>query len=249
VTHHATLAWFEPFRTKLSDFTFWFSARPRAWCLPGGAGRMVAHGVSRGRRPSSRSASTRKFDQGAPEPRSAESAFRLFFVARLIEGKGHRELLQAVARLSHLHETLRVVILGDGAERPSIENDVRRLGLGALVDVVGHVANEKVPALMRTASAISAELHARRTFPLSLIEGMAMSLPTVGSRWLASGYRRPRRNGSSSNRDVAGPHNDRTLVTSRLARQMGQNGYDRAMALHVRRRRGVVRRIYKESAI
>jgi glycosyltransferase involved in cell wall biosynthesis len=240
VTHHATLQWFEPFRSKLSDFTFWFEKRSAARIVcPYRAARdeMVAHGVSE-----SQAAvvpfcvDPRKFDHVAIDESARDPAFQLFFVARLIEGKGHIELLQAVARLSHLHAKLRVVVLGDGAERSAIETEVRRLGIGALVDMKGHVANEKVPALMRAASAVVLPSYMPgETFPLSLIEGMAMRLPTIGSRWY--GIPDIVAHGETGfvvePRDVAGlaAAIERLATSPDLARKMGQNGYERAMKL------------------
>lgn len=238
VTHHATLEWFEPFRTKVSDFTFWFEKRSAARIVcPYRAARdeMVDHGVSE------EVAAVvpfcvdpRKFDQVTAEPPPPDSPFRLFMVARLVEGKGHKELLQAVAHLPHLHSKLRVVVLGDGAERPAIEAEMRRLRLGGLVDIMGHVANETVPALMGTASAVVLPSYMPgETFPLSLIEGMAMRLPTIGSRWF--GIPDIVAHGETGfvvePRDVAGLASaiERLVTSPELARQMGQNGYERAM--------------------
>jgi glycosyltransferase involved in cell wall biosynthesis len=240
VTHHATLEWFKPFRTKVSDFTFWFEKRWAARIVcPYRAARdeMVAHGVAEAQ------ASVvpfcvdpRKFEQVGSEAAPSEGPFRLFMVARLVEGKGHKELLQAVAQLSHLRAKLRVVVLGDGAERPAIEADVRRLGLGDVVDVKGHVANEEVPALMRTASAVVLPSYMPgETFPLSLIEGMAMHLPAIGSRWF--GIPDIVANGETGfvvePRDVGGLAQaiERLVASPELAQRMGQNGYERAMKL------------------
>jgi glycosyltransferase involved in cell wall biosynthesis len=239
-THHATLEWFEPFRTRLSDLTFWVEKRSAARIVcPYRAARdeMVAHGVSEAQAAVVPfCVDPRKFDQGAADPPAPSPLFRLFFVARLIEGKGHRELLQAVARLSHLHRTLRVVVLGDGAERPAIESEVQRLALGPVVEMMGHVANEKVPALIRTASAIVLPSYmSGETFPLSLIEGMAMRLPAIGSRWF--GIPDIVAHGETGlivePRDVAGLAQaiERLVTSPELARQMGQNGYARAMKL------------------
>jgi glycosyltransferase involved in cell wall biosynthesis len=129
-----------------------------------------------------------------------------------------------------------VIILGEGAERPVIEAEVRRLGIGALVDVVGHVANEKVPALMRTASAVVLPSYMPgETFPLSLIEAMALRLPTIGSRWFGipdivshgeTGFVVEPRDVGSLAAAI-----ERLATSPDLARKMGQNGYERAMKL------------------
>jgi len=240
VTHHATLEWFEPYRTKVSDFTFWFEKRwaARVVC-PYRAARdeMVARGVSEEQATVVPfCVDPRKFEQASTQQAPVDSPFRLFMVARLIDGKGHPELLRAVAKLPHLHEKLRVVVLGDGVERPAIEAEVQRLGLRDVVDVKGHVANEQVPALMRTASAVVLPSYMPgETFPLSLIEGMAMQLPTIGSRWF--GIPDIVANGETGfvvePRDVAGLADaiERLVTSPELARRMGQNGFHRAMKL------------------
>ena len=238
VTHHATLAWFEPFRTKVSDFTFWFERRLAARIVcpyRAACDEMMAHGVA-----VEQAAvvpfcvDPNKFEHVQLQATPHGSPFRLFIVARLIEGKGHKELLQAVARLPHLHAKVRVVVLGDGPERPAIEAEVERLGLGPLVDMMGHVANEKVPALMRNAGAVVLPSYMPgETFPLSLIEGMAMRLPIIGSRWF--GIPDIVANGKTGfvvePHDVAGLAQaiERLVTSPELAQQMGQNGHDRAM--------------------
>jgi glycosyltransferase involved in cell wall biosynthesis len=73
------------------------------------------------------------------------------------------------------------------------------------------------------------------TFPLSLIEGMAMRLPTIGSRWF--GIPDIVAHGETGlvvePRDVAGlaAAIERLATSPDLARKMGENGYERAMKL------------------
>lgn len=240
VTHHATLRWFEPFRNWLSDLTFWFEKQWAARIIcPYAEARdeMVASGVS-----ADRAAvvpfcvDPKKFDLAGDFVPKHDALFRIFFVARLVEGKGHGELLRAVALLRHLHHQLRVVIVGDGPARSQIEEGVRELGLDDLVEITGHVRNERVPELMRQASVVALPSYMPgETFPLSLIEGMAMRLPTIGSRWFGipdivahdeTGF-------VVEPRDVAGLAQaiERLASDPELARKFGQSGYERAMKL------------------
>jgi glycosyltransferase involved in cell wall biosynthesis len=241
VTHHATLQWFEPFRTKISDFTFWYEKNWAARIVcPYRAARdeMVNAGVSE------KQAAVvpfcvdpRKFDQArAEESVSSSAPFRLFLMARMIEGKGHIELLRAIALLPHLRDELRVVFLGDGAERPTIEAEMRTLRLEGVVEMLGHVSNEKVPALMRGADAVVLPSYMPgETFPISLIEGMTMGLPTIGSRWF--GIPDIVAHGETGfvvePRDVVGLSKaiERLVTAPDLARKLGENGYQRAMKL------------------
>jgi glycosyltransferase involved in cell wall biosynthesis len=240
VTHHATLSWFEPFRNWTSDLTFWFERKSAARIVcPYGAARdqMVAHGA-----PVDRTSvvpfcvDARKFDRGVERAPSRGSPFRILFVARLIEGKGHGDLLRAVASLRHLHDRLQVVIVGDGPLRSQIEEEVRALGLDGLVAITGHVANERVPELMREASVVALPSYMPgETFPLSLIEAMAMRIPVIASRWFGipdivahgeTGLLVEPRDVSSLARAIERLAND-----PELAQKFGQNGHERAMKL------------------
>jgi glycosyltransferase involved in cell wall biosynthesis len=240
VTHHATLGWFEPFRTRLSDLTFWLEKRWAARIVcPYRAARdeMVAHGVPE---PMATvvpfCVDPQKFDREERAPRSSDGFFRLFFVARLIDGKGHIELLRAVARLRYLHATLRVVIVGDGPSRRAIEAEIERLALSGIVTVLGHVPNEDVPRFLCQASAIVLPSYMPgETFPLSLLEGMAMRLPTIGSRWFGipdiiaeeeTGLVVPPRDDAALARAI-----ERLAVAPDFARRLGESGYARAMKL------------------
>jgi glycosyltransferase involved in cell wall biosynthesis len=63
--------------------------------------------------------------------------FVLGTFARLYADKGHRYLLAAVAALVPACPELRWLIVGDGAERESLESQVRSAGLGSHVKFVG----------------------------------------------------------------------------------------------------------------
>ena len=58
--------------------------------------------------------------------------------ARLEPRKGHRDLLQVVARLSRRHPELRVLLLGEGPLRADLEAEARALGVADVVRFLGH---------------------------------------------------------------------------------------------------------------
>jgi glycosyltransferase involved in cell wall biosynthesis len=112
------------------------------------------------------------------------SIFRLGMVTRIAEGKGHKELLSAVAELVKQYPQLRVTMIGDGPLRSAVEKQIRELGLENVIKLTGWVPNNHVPLLLRDTHAIVLPSYFwGEAFPVTLMEGMAMGLPAIGTRW------------------------------------------------------------------
>jgi glycosyltransferase involved in cell wall biosynthesis len=112
--------------------------------------------------------------------------FRLAIVSRLIEGKGHEEILRALHKLVGRYPQLRLLVVGDGPNRPRIEALVRELGLGGVVELVGQLSNDRVPVLLRSGRVILLPSYmSGETFPNTLLEGTAMGLAAIGTRFAA----------------------------------------------------------------
>jgi glycosyltransferase involved in cell wall biosynthesis len=186
VTHHTTVPYFVDHRDPVSRTTVWLEKKlASAACMPyARAGEeLVEYGFSRDRVVTIPYCVDEEHFAGRPTP-PRDGALRLVMVARMIEGKGHDHLLQAMALLLPRHPHLRLMLVGDGPTRPSIEADIRRLGLGEVVELKGRVDHPDMPALLRTAHLVLLPSHMHgETFPLSLMEGMSMGLPAIGSRW------------------------------------------------------------------
>lgn len=83
------------------------------------------------------------------EPRAAASSperapgapLELLFVGRLVERKGVRVLLEALARLEP-EPPVRLRVVGDGPERPALEALAERLGVADRVEFAGFVPRE-----------------------------------------------------------------------------------------------------------
>ena len=115
---------------------------------------------------------------------AAGGEFRLVMVSRAVAGKGHRELLDAVASIRGRLPTLRLSIIGDGPELPAVAAQVERLGLKDIVELVGRVPHAAVPGILQRSHVIVLPSYMTgETFPLSLLEGMAIGLPAIGTRW------------------------------------------------------------------
>ncbi|RUL87636.1 glycosyltransferase family 4 protein [Tautonia sociabilis] len=73
----------------------------------------------------------------------------LLTVARLVRRKGHDMVLRALADLREDYPDLAYVIVGDGGDREALERQIRALGVGDLVRMVGARSAEEVDALYR----------------------------------------------------------------------------------------------------
>jgi glycosyltransferase involved in cell wall biosynthesis len=111
--------------------------------------------------------------------RNGAGRITILFMTRLVMGKGADIAIRA---MSHLSEDFRLVIAGDGDQRPALETLVADLGLEGRVSFAGWVSGEEKNGLLR-----SADLFCLPTtydaFPMALIEAMSFGLPVVGVRW------------------------------------------------------------------
>jgi glycosyltransferase involved in cell wall biosynthesis len=187
ITHHA---WYGPRPHNRGGYvTRWLEKRfaTRVIMLYSGAARELASvGI-----PSQRIAvvpmgvDLQRFRPAEHTNGLAPSPTRLIMVARMFWGKGHEPLLEAVARLAGRYPRLRLLLVGDGPLRSAIEAQIAELGLGDVVEVAGHVPNEQIPAVLRTAQVtVLPSYMPGEAFPNTLLEGMATGLAAVGTRWV-----------------------------------------------------------------
>ena len=125
----------------------------------------------------------------SPAPSSAfdvhTGPFTVLFVGRLVERKGVGVLLDAAARLSPLQD-FRVVIVGDGPERPALEARAARLGLAAVVQFRGRVSEEELVRAYATSQVcvLPAVVDRRgdtEGLGVVLLEAMTHGVPVIGS--------------------------------------------------------------------
>lgn len=186
VTHHTTVAYFANNRSLVCRATSWMQrhvADKTVMQYEAAAADLLGLGF-----PKSRVAAVPNcVDEGlfvgaATPPRSGELC--LAMAARLFDGKGHDTLFAALSMLRPRYPGLRAILLGDGPLRARLDAEVDRLGLRDIVRFYGYVRHAEMPAALRTAHVVV--LPSRmpgETYPLSLLEGMALGLPAIGSRW------------------------------------------------------------------
>ena len=100
-------------------------------------------------------------------------------VARLEPVKDHLTAIRAIARLAGSRPKLRLVLVGDGPERPRIEALIAELGLQRQVRLLG--MRRDVPRLL-SAGDVFLLSSISEGVPLTLIEAMACGLPCASTR-------------------------------------------------------------------
>lgn len=120
-----------------------------------------------------------------PEPRAearrrlglAVGGHYLLSVGHLIERKGHFVAIDALALMA---PDVSLLIVGEGPERPALEDQVRRLGLGARVRFAGMVAQQDLKWWYSAADAL-ALCSSREGWANVLLESMACGTPVVAT--------------------------------------------------------------------
>lgn len=98
-------------------------------------------------------------------------------VGRLHKQKGYRVLLKAFAKLQNEYPA-RLVILGEGEERPALERLIGESGLGSCVQLPGFVKNP-YPYMKNANLFVISSLY--EGFPNALLEAMACGTPVVST--------------------------------------------------------------------
>ena len=102
----------------------------------------------------------------------------LVMVARLEPQKGHELMLQAMPRLLALHPRLKLLCVGDGALRGSLESMRRQLGLEQSVHFAGFQADVGAFLALATATVLPSHYEG---LPLAAIESLAAAKPVLAS--------------------------------------------------------------------
>lgn len=115
---------------------------------------------------------------GSPLPRSPSGRFTIVCVGNMRPAKGHDVLVEAFAALREHVPQAGLILVGDGALRTKVAQQVRERGLeravefkGAVDDVWPHLAQAHVAALPSR----------NETFGIAALEAMAAGLPVVAT--------------------------------------------------------------------
>ena len=102
----------------------------------------------------------------------------LISVGRLASEKNWETLLQAFAKVYPEHPKLRLVLIGDGPARESLQALASELGIAEKVTFTGVIPFEEIPAYLKAANAFGFA-SVTETQGLVTIEAMAAGLPVV----------------------------------------------------------------------
>jgi colanic acid/amylovoran biosynthesis glycosyltransferase len=106
---------------------------------------------------------------------------RLLFVGRLAAAKGLPILFEAMLTLKLTHPDVVLTVVGDGRERPELEEIVARLELSEHVKFVGYQSQEEVKEYLRQSDLFVLPSFAEGV-PVVLMEAMAMGVPVVATQ-------------------------------------------------------------------
>ncbi len=110
---------------------------------------------------------------------------RVVSVAALRDKKGHEDLVRAAAALHDAGTEIRVVIVGDGAERATLERVIRETG--APVELAGAAPPSRVREELARATAFCLPCRTAANgdidgIPVALMEAMAAGVPVIATR-------------------------------------------------------------------
>lgn len=112
------------------------------------------------------------------EPDYDRETRRFLAVGRLIDRKGHDDLIRAFSMLSEKYPDARLAIAGDGPQRSVLENLIADMRLDGKVTLLGTVSD--VPELMRGFDCFILPSH-YEGFSGALVEAMLTGLPVIAS--------------------------------------------------------------------
>ncbi len=111
---------------------------------------------------------------------------RLVSIARLVEKKGLKYSIQAVAQLIPRYPHLEYQIVGDGILKQDLEQLIKQLNVGDNVKLLGWRKQQEVASIIEQAHIVLAPSVTSRNgdcegIPMSLMESMAKGLPVIST--------------------------------------------------------------------
>lgn len=110
-----------------------------------------------------------------------ERAGDLIFVGRLVSDKGVDILLDALAHLAAEGLRPRLAVIGEGPERPRLEDQARKLGIERQVELLGTRTGEELVEIMNRHRILVVPSRYNEPFGIVALEGIACGCVVVGS--------------------------------------------------------------------
>ena len=124
-----------------------------------------------------------RLDPGQGEPGAfavSEETKQIVFVGRLEAGKGTDMLLRSFALLVGRRDDVGLVVVGDGTQRPKMENLATELGVRDKIHFKGWAGSEAVADLLR-ASDVYFLPSLAEGLPIAVLEALACGTPVVAT--------------------------------------------------------------------
>jgi colanic acid/amylovoran biosynthesis glycosyltransferase len=165
----------------------------------------------------------------------AGGPFTILFVGRMVEKKGFRQLVAAVAELKARGRDVRVHAVGGGPEEADLSAAVEAAGLGGTITLHGAKPHDVVLGLMRDCDclalpSVTATDGDQEGIPVTLMEAMACGLPVVST--YHSGIPELVTDGETG---LLVPERDVAALAGAIERLMTEEGLARRLADRARR--------------
>lgn len=101
-------------------------------------------------------------------------------IGRLVPWKGFKMLIKLMPKILEINQFLRLIIIGDGPERKSLESMVRNMGLERKVYIVGRKSKEEIAVYLAAADMFVLN-SGYEGFSHQILEAMAAGVPVIAS--------------------------------------------------------------------
>ncbi len=172
---------FERTLVSMADAVLPVSTALRDWAVSQGASSQRVHIIPNG-------VNTRQFDPALAKDKrkelGLEGAEVVGFVGGFRPWHGINLIMKAFNLLVERNQDARLLLVGDGPARASVDDWLKRDSLADRVLVTGHVPHTQVPDFLATIDVVLAPYEDIPNFyfsPLKILESMAMGRPTVAS--------------------------------------------------------------------
>lgn len=126
---------------------------------------------------------TRLFARAPANTKSAGEPLTISYVGRMLPGKGLNILAEALPQLQS--KNWRLLVVGDGPERPAFQKQLNELGLMDRAQFLGAISYDDVPEIFRQIDLFvmptQTTSRIREQFGRVLVEAMASGVPVIGS--------------------------------------------------------------------
>jgi glycosyltransferase involved in cell wall biosynthesis len=107
---------------------------------------------------------------------------RVLCLGRMVELKGFDLAIRAVARVRQQIPSIRLLLIGDGPARSTLQSLASELGLGAAVEFRGWVPPADVHAQLNRGTVLMSPSRVGEAFCVAALQAAQMARPVVGSR-------------------------------------------------------------------